>query len=68
MPTYSNRISVVVLALLTTACSVAQKGPRLDPFAAINPFQKFDPLAPPSPLAARVVAQFPEPPVTGLGA
>ncbi len=49
---------MVVLAFLAAACSVTEKGPRLDPFAAINPFQRFDPLAPPSPLAAQVVAQW----------
>ncbi len=30
----------------------------MDSFAAINPFQKFNPLAPQSPLAGAVVAQW----------
>jgi hypothetical protein len=38
------------------SCAWQEKAPQLDPFAAINPMQKFNPLAPDSPLAATVVA------------
>jgi hypothetical protein len=48
-----------LLSLLgLTSCALHEKGPQLDPFAAINPMQKFNPLAPASPLAATVVARW----------
>lgn len=53
-----SRLVAASLALWLPACAVSEKAPRLDPFAAINPFQNFNPLAPPSPLAAKVVTQW----------
>ena len=53
-----RRLIAGLLCLWLPACAVSEKAPRLDPFAAINPFQNFNPLAPPSPLAAQVVAQW----------
>jgi hypothetical protein len=55
---FTSRLGVGLLSLLLSACAVSEKAPRLDPFAAVNPFQKFDPLVPPSPLAAQTVAQW----------
>jgi hypothetical protein len=56
-------LSLIVCHL--ASCALQEKGPQLDPFAAINPMQKFNPLAPDSPLASTVVAgwekQFSQP-------
>ncbi len=47
-----------ILPLLLASCALQEKGPHLDPLAAINPAQKFNPFAPQSPLAASVVTQW----------
>ena len=55
---FSNFILSSLVALSLASCSLSQKGPQLDPFAPINPLQKFNPFAPDSPLAATVVSQW----------
>lgn len=47
-----------MLPLILGSCAVQEKVPQMDPFAAINPLQRFNPFAPQSPLAAAVIAQW----------
>jgi hypothetical protein len=44
--------SGIILSLILVSCALQEKGPQMDPFAAINPF------APQSPLAGAVIAQW----------
>jgi hypothetical protein len=54
----SPRAALLAAILCFDSCSLQEKGPQIDPFAAINPLQRFNPVAPDSPLAASVVAQW----------
>ena len=41
-----SRFTLSLLLCHLASCAWQEKAPQLDPFAAINPMQKFNPLAP----------------------